>query len=528
MTEAYKVGVTVAMNNMLMPELKKIGMAFMSLDKQAAGLGVTLGTLGRVAGGAAVVGAIALLAAGVNEARKFQLEATKFAALGFGDAVNFQAQKFASGLQTMGTSATENMALVGDAMAVFKDLGHAQMAAPIMAQMKFANSAIYGAQGGGRDSKFMDMMKVIEMRGGLKSNPEFSEQAEFIEKVINGSRNRVDATQLLSALKTGGVALSQMKNEAFYLGSEPLIQEFGGLRFGTGMMSAYQNLVMARGAMSSQSELFRLGLLDPDKVKLNATTGKVKSVMPGAFSGASILEQEGPLAVIEKVLLPAFKAKGITSDDQIIQEIGRIFSNRTASSLFARAYQQRASLHTQSEANRSALGVSGMANAADKTLDGKMLELNKQWASLMKDLGENILPIAVATLKQLNNALYVLTNFKSIFIAQPAQFIDKHFSQPAADWLIDTRLGRKLSEGDLSSGRKAAFYNVASDWLKGDNRIDATPPAQNSQPIQVHTTINLDGKKVAQNTATHWDKVYSRAPSAGSAFDSRMSFSPVN
>ncbi|MFC6519756.1 hypothetical protein ACFQAT_08170 [Undibacterium arcticum] len=236
------------------------------------------------------VGMLSLFKAPLEEAKKFQTETAKFASLGFGDAVTGQAVKFATGMNTVGTSARDNLTLLSDAMAVFKNLEHAEFAAPIMAKMKFANEAVFGQKGGEHSTKFMDMLKVIEFRGGLSSEKEFATQANFVQQVISGSRNRVDATQLLQALKTGGVGLSQRSNKDFYLGAEPLIQEFGGQRYGTGAMSIYQNLVQARGTKTAQAELYRLGLLNKDMVEFNKM-GELKKALPGSFMGSNILER---------------------------------------------------------------------------------------------------------------------------------------------------------------------------------------------------------------------------------------------
>lgn len=521
MTEAYKIGITVAMTNLVSAELGRIGQSLMGVHNQAKGLELTLGTIARIGVAAGFVATIAAIAEGVDEARKFQIEATKFASLGFGDAVNTQARRFAEGMDTLGTSATQNMALVSDAMAVFKDLGHAEIAAPLMAKMKFANSAIYGADGGEHDRKFMDMLKVIEFRGGLSSDKEFNTQADYVQKVINGSRNRVDATQLLSALKTGGVALSQMSNESFYLGSEPLIQEFGGLRFGTGMMSAYQNLVMARGALNSQAELFRLGLLDPKKVQLNAITGQVKKALPGSFTGSDILEHDGALALIEKVLLPAFAKKGITSDDAIIQEIGRIFSNRTASSLFSRIYQQRTILHKQMDANKNAMGIDALTNAADATLDGKVIELQTQWRDILKNLGTEVLPLAIDGLKGLT---WILRGLNWIFGSQNAA------KQLAHDQGRDTLAGAFNDPLGMGWNLGALFtHNWSGDahkFMQGVQNKDGWTPKSSGD---LTTVINLDGKHLATTVSKYQvDGVAGFAPSSPTGFDGRMSLAGVN
>ncbi|KAF1004374.1 MAG: hypothetical protein GAK28_04081 [Luteibacter sp.] len=416
MYEAFSIGVRISLINHASLGLAALSRNFLSTEADARKLEQRIGSIQRQMKAGLLIGGIgagglALFKAPLEEAKKFQTEVTRFQSLGFGDAVNAQAVTFARGMKTIGTSARDNMMLLGDAMAVFKDLHHAEFAAPIMAKMKFGNEALYGSeQGGANERKFMDMLKVIEFRGGLSSQQEFSTQADFVQKVIAGSRNRVDSTALLQALKTGGVALSRRGNEAFYLGAEPLIQEFGGMRYGTGAMSVYQNLVQAKGLATAQQELYRLDLLDKDKVIFNSL-GKLKKALPGAFKGSSILENEGELALLEKVLLPAFQAKGITGDENIIRELGMILGNRTASGLMARIYQQRAQLHVQSEANRHALGINQTEDAAKKTLEGQLLDLHAKERDLQLALGQTVLPMAIKAVEGFNRTLPALTKW---------------------------------------------------------------------------------------------------------------------
>lgn len=372
-----------------------------------------MGLVGGIATGIGV-GGLSLFKQPLEEAKQWTQEAARFASLGFGNKVNDDAQRFALGMKTYGTSARENLTLVSDAMAVFKDLGHAEMAAPILAKMKFANAAVFGEAGKGNESKFMDMLKVIEFRGGLSSPKEFETQANFVQKVISGSRGRVDASQLLQALKTGGVSLSRLSNESFYLGSEPLIQEFGGSRFGTATQSIYQNLVQARGTITAQQELFRLGLLDPKMVKFNQL-GQLKKALPGSFRGSDVLETEGPLALLNKILLPAFASKGITSDEGVIRELGMILGNRTGSGLMSRIYQQRATIEMQANANRSAQDITGLNATAKNTPAGKMIELHAKWRDVLRELGIAVLPIAIKAVIGLTGVVKSILSFAREF-----------------------------------------------------------------------------------------------------------------
>ena len=500
MTDAYKIGISVALTNLVSAELLKIFGDLGRVHKASEGARMSLLGLGGVAvlGSLTVVGLA--LKVGVEEARKFQIEATKFAALGFGDAVNNQAQNFARGMKTMGTSATENMQLVADAMAVFKSLPHAEMAAPLMAQMKFGNEAVYGEEGGARESKFMDMLKVIEFRRGLRSDEEFKTQADFVQKVINGSRGRVDATQLLNALKTGGVSLAGLSNEGFYLGSEPLIQEFGGSRYGTANMSIYQNLVQMRTTQQALSELMRLGLLDKSKVEMNSYTGKVKRAKAGAFIGSDVLTKEGDLAFLEKVLLPAFAAHGITSEDDVIMELGRILTNRTGSSLLSRVYQQRQTLHTQMDANKNAMNIGQLVNAADKTLDGKVIELKAEWAKLELQMGV-LLPLVTKITGWL------------VDIVKALQF-DSPFAQAAANFVFG-------GAGHSDPSRSTAAGSV-SYWKNALSGGSAVPPPGQKSVIQIDHSTNLDGLVLAKQVTKYQVDQMDRMPSSGGFPDLRM------
>ena len=408
--EAYSVAVKLSLVNHVSSGLLAMSAQFNKTGKDAKALQAELhkiklaGAIGGAMMGAGALGLAALFKGPLEEAKKFQVEVAKFSSLGFGSAIDNQAMRFANGMKTIGTSARDNMSIVGDAMAVFKDLSEAEMVSPLMAKMKFANEVIFGAGGGDRDKKLMDMMKVAEFRGGTKSPEEFARQANFAQQAIAGSRNRVDPTAMLLALKTGGVALSRRSNEAFYLGAEPLLQEFGGSRYGTGAMSIYQNLVQSRGSITAQQELYRLGLLNKDMVQFNQL-GKLKKALPGAFLGSATLEKEGELALLEKVLLPAFAKKGITTEEAVLRELGMIMGNRTGSSLMSRIYQQREKLHMQTDANYHAENLDQASARAAGTLQGKEADLHAKWATLMKDLGVTILPMAISGVRALTSLL---------------------------------------------------------------------------------------------------------------------------
>jgi hypothetical protein len=407
--EAYSVAVKLSLINHVSSGLLMISKSLATTGTDVDKLNAKLASIGKqgAIGGLMFAGGLGLAAmfkTPLDEAKKFQNETERFRSLGLGDAVTTDAVKFAKGMNSYGTSIRENLGLLRDAQTVFGDFHEAQMVTPLLSRMKFANAALYGDEGGSmKDKAFMDMLKVIELRGGLASEQAFLKQANMVQQVQTATGGRVGANEFLNFIKTGGVAAKGLKDENFYYMMEPLIQEMGGQRVGTGLMSGYQNLVQGRTTVRAANELMRLGLLDPKMVEYS-TTGNIKQVKPGALKGADLMVS-APMEWLQKVLLPSFAAKGITGNQQILNEIGAIFTNRTAAQLYSTMYQQQAVIAKNSKLNAGAAGIDELEKNAKNTLAGKELEFGAKWKDLMLNLGNVVLPLAIKALDKLNPAL---------------------------------------------------------------------------------------------------------------------------
>jgi hypothetical protein len=281
---------------------------------------------------------LSLFKAPLEEAQRSAQELTKFRALGVGEHVTQEAQRFAEGMQTFGTSMRDNLVLLRDAQTIFGDFEHAKMVTPLLAKMKFANEALYGSEGGGmKDRAFMDMLKVIELRRGLSSEQAFKSQANMVQQVLTATGGRVGANEYLQLIKTGGVAAKGISDETFYYKLEPLIQELGGMRVGTGDVGlpephAGPNLgpgcqgagppgPAGRGTRRVQQDRH-------DQADLARRLGRRRRAVARSHR------------VPREVLLPAFAKKGISNEKDVLQELGLIFSNRTASQLFSTIFLQ--------------------------------------------------------------------------------------------------------------------------------------------------------------------------------------------
>ncbi|MFT0694135.1 phage tail tape measure protein [Acinetobacter bereziniae] len=347
----------------------------------------------------------------IEENKSMDIDQNKIGSLGLGKEATEEATKYAKAMKTFGTSTLDNMNLVLDGVTAFADVHHAKMVAPMLAKMKFANEAMYGNEAGAEnEKKFMDMLKVIEMRNGLKSDSAFKEQANIIQQVITATGGRVQAEEWLNVIKTGGIAAKGMDNKAFYYKMEPLVQEMGGFRVGTAMMSAYQNLYQGRTTQRAMGNLDKFGLIgDPTKVKHNKT-GDLSYLDIGAIKGADLFKKD-QFAWMEQVLVPALNAKGITKEGDVIDAIGSIFSNRTASNLFAQMYQQRDQIHKNAKLNAGAENIDQLSDRAKGTTTGKELEAKAKLHDAYLRFGQTILPIYTKAIEMATGALATFTGW---------------------------------------------------------------------------------------------------------------------
>lgn len=346
----------------------------------------------------------------IDESKRVDVEENRIASLGFGKKATDEAIQYAKAMKTFGTSTLDNLTLVRDGVTAFGDVHHAQWVAPTLAKMKFANEAMYGDHGVENEKKFMDMLKVIEMRNGLKSKESFQEQANIIQQVITATGGRVQAEEWLNVIKTGGIAAKGMDNKAFYYKMEPLVQEMGGHRVGTSMMSAYQNLYQGRTTQRAAANLDKFGLIgDYSKVKHNKT-GDLSYLDIGAIKGADLFKKD-QFAWMEQVLVPALNAKGITKEGDVIDAIGSIFSNRTASNLFAQMYMQRDQIHKNAKLNEGAFNIDQLNTQAQGSTSGKELEARAKLNDAYLQFGQTILPIYTQALVMASNALQGFTGW---------------------------------------------------------------------------------------------------------------------
>ena len=371
------------------------------------------GNMAMAGAGATATGAVlgAPVIKGLNEAKHYQTEVGRVNALGLGDKVSAEAVAFARNMKTYGTSQLDNLQLMRDGMSAFADVHHAEMVAPTLAKMKFANHAFFGeAEGADNERKFMDMLKVIELRGGLESKEKFEAQANIVQQVITATGGRVGPNEWLNMIKTGGIAAKGLKDDAFYYQMEPLVQEMSGNRVGTSLMSAYQNLYQGRTTKRSARKLEEFGLIGDKSKVTHDKAGQLSFLNPGALLGSELF-RENQFEWMEKVLLPQLAKKGIKDKNQVLDAIGSIFSNRTASNLYSQMYLQRGQIHKNEKLNRGAADIGRLEKLGRDSAAGKELEAQSKLANLKLTMGEKILPLYAQGLEMAITAVQRLNGF---------------------------------------------------------------------------------------------------------------------
>ena len=571
MTDAYKVGITIALANQVSRALFAIQGDLVKTDIQAKKLNATLkeikllGIGGAILGGAGYAGLHAL-GKTVEAAKEYRQALAQFKSLNLGDAINSQADKFARGSSVIGASATDLMRTTRDLTTVLGDFGMAQKLAPGFSQLKFANQAVYGGHGMDfSENQLRSLEKIIEMKGGFKSPQEFLSQASMMQQVIAGTGGMVKPSDYLAFIKTAGVAGRLLDNKAFYYGMEPLIQEMGGNRVGTGLMSAYNNLAQGRSTVRAAKELMKLGLLDPKMVDYT-NIGTIKQVRPGALRDNAGFSAN-PYQWMQEVLLPAMKSKGITSEQGILQEMGVIFGNRTASSLFSLMFIQQEKIAKNMKMSQNAMGTDDLVKLARSSPQGADMALGKAWENLKIAAGEALIPIIIPALNKLAEVLRIVGQwvyrhprmfdtliygfaglsaallFSGSVLVLKAAFLGLNLLLPTLAGTITTSVVPALSAlsavliplaaiayhreianaiDDTAPGIGDALMKTRN-FLRGDYRNThyAPPPSRNAAQATINVTVN-DPYHLAKVVSQAQGDAGRSPVSSGSGFDGRL------
>ncbi|SDQ70559.1 hypothetical protein SAMN05443026_1519 [Burkholderia orbicola] len=318
---------------------------------------------------------------------------------------------FARAQQVGGQSVVDNLALMRESLsALGGDEQRARVALPMLANMKSANEALFGKDDAKANvDKFMAMLKVIDLRGGTKSEAAFGVEANIVQKMQTATGGKVSGDEWNTFAESGGGAARKLRTDAFYYQMQPLIEKLGGKAAGEGLAALSGSLFDGKVTAPAARQLAALGLVDPKRV-MHARNGAIRGLEPGALSGSDML-QASPLEWLEKVLLPKLAAKGITQPDKVKAALAKLVPDKAAGTLLTAMYEQREQIRDTERQSAAADGITRMrAKAADSTA-GRELVVLAQLRDLKLEIGEKITPVYNAALDVTARVLEKIVRF---------------------------------------------------------------------------------------------------------------------
>ena len=381
------------------------------LEKRLTGIG-TLFKAG-VMTGAAGFGIAMALKASTNEAVRFEQQMNRLKALNvdnrFGSGTQaslvMQAQQISN--NTKGTSQTEALKLVTEAQAITGDPVHTKELVPMLAKIRFgmetymAGGGHGGGHGAGAEKQFMDIVKLMEMRGLMRNfTPEKMESmGDLFVKNYVASGGMVKPSDFLAMMKTGGTAAKGVDDDfMFALGH--IMQEKGGSRSGTALMSTYQGMVAGRMPQQVAGALEKLGLLDHKAVHYGKT-GHITHVDAGGMVDSKLM-QARPDLYLQKYILPALQKQGVDMNDTnaVLMKLNALTGQRTSSDFFAQMFLERSQIQNYIEQAKGSKGVNALYKSGEESTAGQQEDLAAKVNTLELEFGRAALPILKTALEQ--------------------------------------------------------------------------------------------------------------------------------
>jgi len=410
-------------------------------------------------------------------AKDYQDATMRFKALGLGDAVNEEADKFARATQAYGVSQTELMSAMAESAGLFNSFDEVKRFTPQVVTLGKANAAIYGSKVGELDDEGLkSLMKFIDRRGGTKDDASFARNLDLAEKLVTGSGGFLKFQDLGNFSQQGGTAFRSLSDEGLQH-MEGLMIEQGGSKAAVAMMSIYQNLVAGRTPKKTMGLLQDLGLATLQMQTHGEINGKpMKSLIMSDIKDSALLQSD-PARWMNDVLLPALAKKGITSQAAILKAVNDVLSNRNASNQASIMTTQQFQLVRDYKLAKGAMGADQVTNMYKGSAGGAEDDFTAAWTDFKNQFGKTMLPAITNMLKEGADILRTIAAASNTAPVQTASNATSSVLHAFA-W---------------------PYRAISSMFGGGDKGHASTSVAGGSGGASgpVHTTINLDGRKIA-------------------------------
>lgn len=326
------------------------------------------------------------------------------------------AKTFTANNQITGNSQTDMMRLYTEAWTMTRDEHHAKEATVDLAKaatalkLVAARGLLNPEQAAAFEHYTYALIKTAEMRNEIATPEQLHAFVNDSVQAYVSSQGMVSPADVYEFMKPGGLAAKDIDTKELLFGFSHIMQEMGAERAGNALNSARQNWVYARTKEAYGDRMLELGLTD--KVTYSKS-GHVKN-----FDLKNVRKfTSNPIEYLLEDVVPQIEkikpkwAMDSNGKLDMALAISKLFSNRTASDLFATIYTQRENIKRQMAAASHAQDMDTVISEGQNSPAGQQLILQAQKSDLYRQLGENIQPLYVASLRKLNELLKGLNSF---------------------------------------------------------------------------------------------------------------------
>lgn len=416
------------------------------------------------------------------------------------------------------------------------------------------------------DEGLLDLVRAVDIRGQMYTDGKFD--ASKFQTELSGalsmlveSGGLIKPSDVLQYTRMAGPAAQGQTAEAFYGGGMEIAASMGAAREGTALMSMYQQFVGGKMTQAVADKLVQLGIIGGYSkkggggIKLNEEQQTLENLP---------LLQSDPSAWIDKVLVPKLQAKGYNTPEAMREQLFNLAGRQTTMRYMSDVMSNQPQVERGRELFKQFQGVDkSYATNMDQSLTENTIAFKSAWDALITSLGGPMVKPAITFLQDLTteaNSLgayaqghqaeikafsdQVVQALDSIIKDTPA-FVSSFNSMTqtvtaivsganAAANALNTLVATLNHIADAISGAiKNAIPNAVSGMLApatnflnqhGFDFGGAHPAAPTSVPpppsadthINVTAPLNVDGRKLAEGTASVMVKSGS-APPSGSA-----------
>ncbi|HBA9511464.1 TPA: hypothetical protein J1413_001387 [Escherichia coli] len=326
------------------------------------------------------------------------------------------ARTFTAHNQVTGNSLTDMMRLYVEAYTMTRNEHHTRDATVDLAKaatalkLVAARGMLNPEQAEAFEHYTYALIKTAEMRNEIATPEKLHAFINDSVQAYVSSQGMVSPADVYEFMKPGGLAAKDISTRELLFGFSHIMQEMGAERAGNALNSARQNWVYSRTKEAYGDRMLELGLTD--KVTYSRT-GHVKN-----FDLKNVRKfTSNPIEYLLEDVVPRIKKvrpKWATDSNgklDVALAISKLFSNRTASDLFTTIYTQRENIKRQMAAASRAQNMDTVISEGLNTPAGQQLILEARKKDLYRQLGENIQPLYVASLRKLNEALKGINSF---------------------------------------------------------------------------------------------------------------------